>query len=957
MVVGIVIVVLFFGAGILEFWTDAIWYRSVQFDAVFWTRIWATVILFVVGAGATLVILLGNLWLANRFAPPGDGTPASFGDVLQRLSEASAAGDPGIRSGIPRPINAEPIPLPDLSPLATIVLSGLSVLAALIIGGAAAASWDTILLWIHRVPYVAAGGAPSVDPIFGRNVAWFLFDLPFLRTLQTVFNVVVLGAFGVAGARYLAGLTRSGFSLPSAVRVHLAILAALYLLSVAFGYQLDKYELVYSARGVAAGVGYTDQNAQFFAYDLLTGISAFAAAFLVGAAFTRWTWPLGVTVATWFLASLFVGRLYPEVIQRFVVLPNQYNLEQPYIANNIAMTRRAFGFDAWEERAYDGSAPLTRAQIDDESATFANARLWDYRPLGDTLDQLQTVRRYYDFIDVDTDRYSIDGKERQVMLSARELNLAATDAASGWVNQRIIYTHGIGIAMVPVNEVTTEGQPVLLVKDLPPVSSGGAPDVSEPRIYFGESLSDYVIVGARQSEFDYPQGDNAAGAGTDVQTRWSAATGIKLDTTLSRLLFALRFRDLNLFISDQVTADSQLLMHRALNDRVQLIAPFLSYDKDPYVVVTDAGRLVYIQDAFTTSDRFPNAQSFNPAELEKSGLAPQDLNYIRNSVKVVMDAYDGTMTFYIADPTDPIVQAWAGVFPTLFRPMSDMPQDLKPHLRVPEDLFNIQTAMFGRYHVTNTETFFGNQDRWTVPAGKTSDQSLPSEAYYVIMRMPGEPNPEFLLLQPMVPSGRPNMIAWVAARNDLEHYGGVRVYRFRTDTSVFGPAQIEARIDQDPTISAQITLWNQSGSKVVRGNLIVVPIGDTLIYLQPVFLQSTSSSFPEFQRIVVASPTSVVWGETLAEALDQLVGAGPGPSPTPGPSGGPTPTPGATAGPTPGPGVPSDVPGLIAYANAHFELAQAALRNGDFAAYGLEIELVRQALAQLDALAGPTPAP
>ena len=954
-VVGIAVVVLLFGAGVLEFWTDAIWYRSVQFDAVFWTRIWASLILFVVGAGATLLILLGNLWLANRFAPPGDGTPASFGDVLQRLSEASAAGDPRVRTGMPRPINAEPIPMPDLSPLATVVLAGLSVLAALIVGGAAASSWDTILLWIHRVPFVAAGGASSVDPIFGRNVSWFLFDLPFLRTVQTVFNVVVLGAFGVAGARYLAGLTRSGFSLPSAVRVHLAILAALYLLSVAFGYQLDKYELVYSARGVAAGVSYTDQNAQFLAFDLLTGLSAFAAAFMVGAAFTRWTWPLGVTIATWFLASLFVGRLYPEVIQRFVVLPDQYNLEQSYIANNIAMTRRAYGLDNWEERSYDGSAPLTQAQIDAESATFANARLWDYRPLGDTLDQLQTVRRYYDFIDVDTDRYNIDGKERQVMLSARELNLAATDNASGWVNQRIIYTHGIGIAMVPVNEVTREGQPLLLVKDLPPVSSGGAPSVSEPRIYFGESLSDYVIVGAKQSEFDYPQGDNSAGVETDVQTRWTGTTGIRLDTTLSRLLYALRFRDLNLFISDQVTADSQLLMHRALNDRLHLIAPFLAYDKDPYVVVTDAGRLVYVQDAFTTSDQFPNAQPFNPAELGSSGLPPTSLNYIRNSVKVVMDAYDGTMTFYIADPTDPIVQAWAGVFPTMFRPLSEMPADLRSHLRVPEDLFNIQTAVFGRYHVTNTETFFGGQDRWTVPEGKINDQSLPSEAYYVIMRMPGEADPEFLLLQPMVPVGRPNMIAWVAARNDGANYGGVRFYRFRSDTTVFGPAQIEARIDQDPTISAQITLWNQSGSKVVRGNLIVVPVGDTLIYLQPVYLQSTSSSFPEFQRIVVASPTSVVWGETLAEALDQLVGAGP--SPTPGPSNGPTATPGGTPAPTVGPGIPADVAGLIDYANAHFELAQAALRNGDFAAYGREIELVRQALAQLDALAGPTPAP
>ncbi len=958
--VAIIAVVLLFGTGVIEFWTDAIWYRSVEFDAVFWTRVWASSGLFVGGTVLTLLVLLGNLWLANRLAPPADGTPASMRDIFERIAEMGTAGvDPRNRAGMPRPVsvNEEPLQLPDLSPLATAILGGLSVLAALIVGGAAASAWDTVLLWVNRVPFQAAAGASSVDPIFGRNVSWFLFDLPFLRTVQTVFNVLVLGGLGVAGARYVAGATRSGFTVPSGVRIHLAMLAGIYLLSVAFGYQLDKYELVYSARGVATGVSYTDQNAQFFAYDLLTVLSAFAAAFLVGAAFTRWTWPLGVTVATWFLASLFVGRLYPEVIQRFVVTPNQYNLEQPYIANNIAMTRRSYGLDAWEERTYDGSAPLTRAQIDEESATFANARLWDYRPLGDTLDQLQTVRRYYDFVDVDTDRYVLEGEERQVMLSARELDLTATDAGSGWVNQRIIYTHGIGMAMVPVNEVTNEGQPLLLIKDLPPVSSGGAPDVSEPRIYFGESLSDYVIVGAKQSEFDYPQADNAAGAGNDVQTRWTGTSGIQLDTTLSRLLYSLRFRDLNLFISDQVTNQSQLLMHRALNDRLQLIAPFLSYDKDPYLVVTEEGRLVYIQDAFTTSDRFPNAQPFNPGSLEASGLVGRDLNYIRNSVKVVMDAYNGTMTFYIADPTDPIVQAWAGVFPTLFQPISSMSVDLRAHLRVPEDLFNIQAATFGRYHVTNTETFFGNQDIWTVPTGKTNDQSLPSEAYYVIMRMPGEPEPEFLLLQPMVPLGRPNMIAWVAARNDPTDYGGVRVYRFRTDTSVFGPAQIEARIDQDPVISAQITLWNQSGSKVVRGNLIVVPVGDTLIYLQPVYLQSTSSSFPEFQRIVVASPTSVVWGETLADALDQLLRNGPTPTPTPTPTVGPGATPGSTPAPTAEPGVPADVAGLITYANTHFDLAQAALRNGDFAAYGREIELVRQALARLDGLAGATPAP
>jgi len=956
----IVVLVLLFGAGLLEFWTDVIWYRSVGFDSVFWTRIGAGAGLFLGVAALALVVFLGNLWLARRLAPPMAGVPGTFRDLFERLAEAGLAGQGdrfNPREEQPRAGPVGPEAIPDLTPTASVVLAALSIFGAIVIGAAAATSWQTVLLWINRVPFDVAGATATVDPVFHRDVSWFLFDLPFLRAVQSIFNALVVGGLIVAFGRYLAGAPQRGLSFPTPVRVHLAVLAGLFLLSVAFGYQLDKYELVYSNRGIATGVSYTDANAQFFAYDLLTVLSGLAAAFLVGGAFTRWTWPLGATVAAWFLASLVVGRLYPEAVQRLTVDPNRFQQEQPFIANNIAMTRIAYNLSGWEERRYQGDQPLTEAQIEAEAATFGNARLWDYRPLGDTLDQLQTVRTYYDFTDVDTDRYLIGDEMRQVMISARELNLAANSQATGWVNQRIVYTHGIGIAMVPVNEVTAEGQPVLFVKNLPPVSSNGAPPVSEPRIYFGEAPSGYVIVRAQQDEFDFPRGDEDGSGEQQVRTRWTGDTGIRLDTTLSRLLFAFRFRDLDLLISAQVTADSQLLMHRSLGERVRLIAPFLAYDKDPYVVVTDDGRLVYIQDAFTTSDRFPNAEYIDPAGLGAVGIQTGPLNYIRNSVKIVMDAYDGSMTFYVADPSDPIIRAWQGVFPSVFHPLAEIPDDLRAHLRVPEDLFNVQTDLFGRYHVTDPETFFTENDRWTVPRGQASEQSLPSEAYYVIMRMPGEPDPEFLLLQPMVPTSRPNMIAWIAARNDPEHYGGVRVYRFPTDTSVFGPAQIEARIDQDPIISAQVTLWSQSGSNVVRGNLIVVPVGDTLIYLQPIYLQSTSARFPEFQRIVVASPTKVVWARTLGESLELLLQNGGSPGPTPSPGTTPSPGPTATPGPTPGTDLPTDVAGLVAYANAHFEAAQAALRAGDFAAYGREIELVRQALAQLDELAGPTPTP
>jgi len=948
---------LFISVGV-GFWTDVLWYRSVGYESVLWTRVGAAGGLFLLGFVVTIVALLGNLLVARRLAPPATGSGIGFGEAFDRVARAGAA-----RRGWdvgPRPIALDRDALPDLTPVATLIIVGLSILVALTVGGAAAASWQTVLLWLHRVPFGATDGAVT-DPVFGKDISWFLFDLPFLRAVQSLFNTLVLASLLVAGARYLVGIGAAGLRIATQVRVHLAVLAGLYLLSVAFGYQLDKFDLVYSGRAQIGtiGVSYTDAHAQILAYDVLTVLSALAAAFLVGAAFTRWTWPLGFTIAAWFLASILVGRVYPEIVQRFTVLPNQLAQETPYIANNISMTRLAYNLAGWGEQPYNGDAPLTAAQVSADSATFQNARLWAYQPLGDTIDQLQTVRRYYDFVDVDTDRYTINGQIRQVMLSGRELDLAANDQATGWVNQRIIFTHGFGAVMVPVNEVTPEGQPVLFIKNLPPVSSDGAPTISQPRIYFGEKDNGYVIVDAQQPEFDYPQ-IQANGSDVTVPTSWSGTSGISLGSTLNRLLFALRYGDLDLLISSQVTADSQILVHRTLQDRLQLLAPFLQYDKDPYLVVTGSGRLVYIQDAYTTTDRFPNAQPFDPQSLQATNLSGGPFDYVRNSVKVVMDAYDGTMSFYVADPTDPLIRDWQGVFPGLFKPMSAMPADLAPHLRYPEELFNVQTQMFGKYHVTDPGTFFNTNDQWTVPTGKTNDQSLPSEAYYVVMRMPGEASPEFLLLQPMVPANRVNMIAWVAARNDAPNYGAVRVFRFPSDTTVLGPAQIEARIDQDPTISAQITLWDQSGSNVIRGNLIVVPVGDSLLYLQPVYLQSTSSKFPEFQRIVVASPTVVVWGRTLTEALTELLASGgqqppPSSSPGPGPTAGPTSSPGPSASASPG--LPSDVAGLIAYANAHFEAAQQALRDGDFAKYGQEIELVKEALARLQQLTPASPAP
>jgi uncharacterized protein len=975
-VVVAVFIVLALAGSVIDLATDAIWFGTVGFDSVFWTRVGSQAVLFL-GVGAfVLIVALVNLWLAGRFSPPPepDGN-RSISGFFARLSEAprrAAARDrygsfgrelfgrdlfgrdgPTIVMG-----DTELPELPDLTPIASVALVIVSTFAAIAAGAAAAGSWATVQLWLHRVPFSSQPGVTVADPIFGLDVSFYLFDLPFYRLLQGLILGLLAVTLLVVAGRYAIGALRGRLSLTRPARIHLGILGALILVAIAVGYQLDRFGLVYSDRGVAIGVSYTDQNAVMPALVILTVVALVVAVLVVvGAALGRLL-PIGIGIAAWLIATVLLLGVYPEFVQRFNVQPNELALESPYITNNIKMTRLAFDLDRWTETPYQGEGTLTAEQLLTEKPTFDNARLWDYRPLGATIDQIQTVRQYFDFFDVSADRYVINDELQQVWISARELAPERNPQAQSWVNQRITYTHGFGAVMTPVSGVTNEGLPVLYIRDMPPVSSSGAPTITQPRIYFGVRPSDYVVVNAKQPEFDYPVG-GTENADQSATTSWTGATGIKIDNPLTRLLYALRLRDLNLLISDQLTADSKLLINRSVSQRLPLIAPFLEYDYDPYLVITSTGRLVFIQDAYTVSDLFPNAQPFDASQgRQNSGLAGTQLDYIRNSVKIVMDAYDGTVTFYAADPGEPILRAWEGVFPNLLKPLDEMPADLRAHLRTPEDMFDVQTRTYATYHVTDPQTYYRRDDLWTVPVNPTDAQQLPVEAYFVTMRLPDEAKPEFLLLQPMVPTSRPNMIAWIGVRNDAPNYGRVQVYRFPRDTSIFGPIQIEARIDQDPLISSQITLWDQAGSTVIKGNLIVIPVQESLLYLEPIYLQSTSSQLPEFQKIVVASPTKVVWASTLGEALRLLIAGTPGPGPSASP--GPSPTPGPGASPTPIPSgapLPADVRALVDYANQHFELAQAALRNGDFATYGEEMKLVQAALQQLSVLTGVTGSP
>ena len=799
---------------------------------------------------------------------------------------------------------------------------GLSGVLALFISGIASSSWLVVLQFLDQTPF------GKVDPIFGRDAAFYVFTLPFLDLVRyTGLGIVVLSFVGAVAGYVVTGqlaVGPEGLSVDSKPRQHLAMLVAVIFVLLAAGAYLDMPRTLTTPGSILHGVSYADDAIRLPALLVLTivaGAGALAAAY---AALSSTMWPVGAAVAGYVLVLMGSGGI-ASLFQQFVVTPDEQTREAPYLTHNIAATREAYDLDKIEERQVTGDATLAMSDIENNAETINNVRLWDHQPLLDTFGQIQEIRTYYEFASVDDDRYIVDGEYRQTMLSTRELNSSSLPNRS-WINERLQYTHGLGVAMGPVNEVTPEGLPVLFLRDLPPRSDTDL-FVDEPSIYFGELSNDYVVVNTNTDEFHYPEGDD------NVSTRYDGTGGVGVGSLLRRLLFSLRFKSYEILVSSQLNSNSQIIIHRNISERVTAIAPFLEYDSDPYLVIAD-GRLFWIRDAYTSTGNYPY-----------STPSGSGVNYIRNSVKVVIDAYNGTTTFYLADPNDPIAITLGKVFPGFLTPLDTMPVGLQSHLRYPQGIFTLQAAMYSTYHMTNPSVFYNREDQWEVPVVDSEQM----EPYYTIMRLPGEEKAEFIQMLPFTPRGRNNLAAWMVARSDRDVYGRMLVFQFPKQKLVYGPSQVAARINQDQDISPQITLWNQQGSEVIQGTLLVIPIEEALLYVRPIYLRASGGRIPELKQVVVAYQNQIVMEATLDLALARLFGGStPGSSPA---------TPSTilanTEPPVGQPGVPlaenvaSTSRPLTQEAQESYTLALEAQRNGDWARYGEEIDRLGDVLQRL----------
>ena len=741
---------------------------------------------------------------------------------------------------------------------------GASIVLGLAAAEAVAQHWLVVARYWQRTSFGVD------DPLFGLDVGYYVFELPFYRlVLGSLTGVLALAALLVLGVYLLARAVEwrgKHVFLDEGPRRHLLVLAAALALLKAFDYRLNLHSVLFSTSSdVIYGATYTDWYARAVAWRVLFFAAlAFAAVLLFSWRTMRWRW-LAAVGAVWLGAALLLGEVYPSVLQRFVVEPNELERERPFIEHHLAYTRMAYGLDTVEEQPFVVDNDLTWDRLDQFAHLVDNARLWDWRPLARSFAQLQSIRFYYTFPDVDVDRYVINGELRQVMLAVRELDLGQIPNRT-WVNQHLQYTHGYGLVMTPVSDVTPQGLPRFLLADIPPRPRDVDLAVTRPEVYYGELTDHYVVVGTRTPdfEFSYPSGDD------NVRTTYRGTGGVPLNSLLRRAAFAARFRTVNLLLSDEITETTRILFRRNVIERVQALVPFLRLDADPYAVLA-GGRLFWIVDGYTTASGFPYAMPHSRWQA----------NYVRNAVKAVVDAYNGTVNLYIFAPDDPIIQTYARLFPGLFEPAEAMPADLRAHVRYPEDLFQLQAEVLALYHMTNPTIFYNREDVWrlarevysTGADGQTREQVM--SPYYAIVQLPDRDGPEMVLMLPFTPTERNNMVAWFAARMDGGDYGRLLLYEFPKDVLIYGPMQIEARIDQHPDISQALTLWAQRGSQVIRGNMLVLPVERSLLYLKPIYLQAETGDLPELVRVIAAFGDQIAWHPTLLGALQAVLPGAP----------------------------------------------------------------------------------
>jgi uncharacterized protein len=899
------IFILLGGGTAASYYVDALWFESLGYSAVFWTRLSLQAATFTIFTLLTFLVIYGVF----RTLKP-DRFDALMGSTIL--------------------VNRRPVALP-VERFFNLIGIGLSAVIAVVTGLSMTTRWMTLALY-----WKAPRHDTTLDAIFGRSLDFYFFTLPawqliagWLLTLAIFACAIsVLFVALVGGARVMRARPDAGNQ--AKLWRGLSIGIAAVLLTLGARVYLGRFERLFQDGTIFSGVTYTD------AHVTLTGMLILCAALIAGAVLAGASAIFSLP-RRWLLASIAPAILcYVAVaivgwyVSSFIVQPNQLVRERPFIAHNIEMTRRAYALDRIETRPFPADTGVEALEPADNQTTLENIRLWDWRALQDTLRQIQAIRTYYDFPDIDIDRYPIDGTVRQMMLATRELNVDKLPQSSrNWINEKLIYTHGYGVTMNPVNGFTPEGLPTLVLSNMPIQSTIPSLNVTRPEIYFGELTNTDVYVKTRQKEFDYPQGD------ANNLTSYQGSGGIRLGGVLRRTVIAFDRGDLaKLPFSDDVNADSRLLMRRRLSERVHELAPFLMLDADPYVVVGEDGRIRWLMDAYTTSDNYPFARRYT--------LGRERINYIRNSVKILIDAYTGETTFYVFDSRDPVVAAYRALFPSLFKDSAAMPAAVRKHVRYPELLLSVQAAVFGLYHMTNPDVFYNREDLWSV-ASENNQRQQPN---FVLMSLPGERSTEFVAILPFTPANRNNLIGWIAGRSDDEHYGEAVVYDFPKTRLIDGPLQIEARIDQNAQLSGQLTLWNQQGSHVHRGSLIVIPIGRALLYAEPIYLQAERSPMPELRLVVLAVQDHLAYGPTFESALAALFGTAPSTlnaqvSSVPAAQS-------AHATPT-GPAASGDVNALIAEAAQNFTEYQQLTAAGKLAEAGQKLEALKHNLEQLQA--------